>query len=71
MIVMRKMTRTTTIARLMIMMVATVMIDFFRYSTRDRMYRMRVEKAYRRIASSVESYAITEKMEHVRDGSVA
>ena len=54
MIVMRKMTRTTTIARLAIMMVATVMISFFRCSTRDRMYRMRVDKAYRRIASSVE-----------------
>ena len=27
---------------------------FFRCSTRDHMYRMRVDKAYRRIASSVE-----------------
>ena len=53
MMVMRTMTRTTTIARLTIMMVATVMINLFRCSNRERTYRVRVDKAYWRIAGSV------------------
>ena len=57
MMVMRTMTRTTTIARLTIMMVATVMINLFRCSTRKRTYRVRVDKAYWRIAGSVKKLA--------------
>ena len=53
MMVKRTMTRTTTIARLTIMMVATVMINLFRCSNRERTYRVRVDKAYWRIAGSV------------------
>ena len=47
------MTRTTAIARLTIMMVVTVMMNLFKRSNRERVDRVRVDRAYWYIAGSV------------------
>ena len=53
MMVMKTMTKTTTIARLTVMMVATVMMKLFRCRKRARIHRVQVDKAHWRIACSV------------------
>ena len=53
MVVKRTMTRRTTIARLTIMNAVVVAVNLFRCSNRERIDRVRVDRAYWYIAGSV------------------